>query len=811
MLMFQNFFRIALRQLKKQGVYSAIKIGGFALGIATCLLIALYIRSESSYDRDYANGGRLYRLMTSYRRDNGTFGKSPAFPAPMAKSISTDFPQVEKTGRLMPYSLFTGAGSNEVRVQGQTQDIYEAGFAFADQTFFDMFGFQMLYGDRAHALSEPGSIVISRRKAQKFFPGQDPVGKILYLNDDMKTPHKIGGVIDNPDHTHLDFDFYLSLTGHELWKGEQQEWLAGNYDTYLLLRPGVDPAQQQDKLMALWKKYTLPAYSGFTKNPEDIYKRMKFYLEPITAIHLSAEDDDSIHHGDGRFVWLFGVVGVFILLLACINFINLSTARSANRAKEVGLRKVVGSRRSGLILQFLLESLVLSYFSFLLALGMAWALLPVFEGMTNVRLLMPWAEWWLMPVLVFAATVVGVSAGIYPALYLSRFRPVDVLKGAVARGSRGLALRSGLVVFQFPTSVILIIATIVVYKQVHFIMNRKMGYDKDQVMLIQGTGSMDNKKLATLKTELLGLEGIKRVSISDMLPVSGGKRNMMSFWKAGREKIDPLVSAQSWRVDPDYIATFGMKLVKGRSFSADIATDSSAIVINEAMATKMGLKEPLGQEVTFGGNYKMHVVGVVGDFNFESVRDQVRPVVLHRGDWSTIVAVKMSTADVAGLIQKVGVVWKTFSPEQELRYNFLDESFARMYDDVRRTGNIFTALATLAIVIASLGLFALSAFMAEQRQKEVGIRKVLGATVGQLTGLLSRDFLRLVLLSVFIASPLAYWGMHKWLEGYAYRVSVDGWIFLIAGCLVAAIALLTISYQAIKTALANPAKTLRSE
>ena len=809
--MIQNFFRVALRQLKKQGVYSAIKIGGFALGIATCLLIALYIRNESGYDRDYVNGDRLYRLMTSYRRDNGTFDKTPAFPAPMAKSISTDFPQVELTGRVMPYSLFAGAGSNEVRIQGQTQDIYESGFTYADQTLFDMFHFPMVYGDRAHALSEPGSIVISKRKADKYFPNQDPVGKILYLNDDLKTPHKISGVIVDPVHTHLDFDFYLSLTGHELWQGEQEQWLAGNYDTYLLLRAGVNPVQLQDKLMTLWRKYTLPAYSGFTKNPEDIYKRMKFYLEPITAIHLSAEDDDSIHHGDGRFVLLFGVVGAFILLLACINFINLSTARSANRAKEVGLRKVVGSRRSGLVLQFLVESLVLSYFSFLLALGMACLLMPLFDRLTNTTLHIPWSEWWLLPTLLITGTVVGLLAGVYPAVFLSRFRPVDVLKGQVARGSRGSGLRSVLVVFQFTTSVILIIATFVVYRQVHFIMNRKMGYDKDQVLLIQGTGSMDDKKLASLKTELLGLEGVKKVSVSDMLPVTGGKRDMESYWKAGREKIDETVTAQSWWVDPDYIATFGMQLLQGRSFSADIASDSSAIVINEAMAKKLGLKDPLGQVLTFGNPFKMHIIGVVADFNYESIREQVRPLVLHRGSWATIVAVKTNTADMAGLIKKVGAVWKTFSPQQELRYNFLDEGFARMYDDVRRTGNIFTALATLAIVIASLGLFALSAFMAEQRQKEIGIRKVLGATVAQLTGLLSRDFLRLVLLAIFIASPLAYWGMHKWLQGYAYRIDIGGWVFLVAGCLVAAIAMLTISFQAIKVAVANPANTLRAE
>jgi len=674
-----------------------------------------------------------------------------------------------------------------------------------------MFGFSMVYGDRAHALSEPGSIVISKRKADKYFPNQDPVGKVLYLNDDMKTPYKIAGVIRNPDHTHLEFDFYLSLTGHELWKGEQQTWLAGNYDNYLLLRPGANPVELQGKLLALYKKYSLAEFAGWTKNPEEIYKRMSFVLEPVKDIHLNYADDDSIHHGDSRFVWLFGVVGAFILLLACINFINLSTARSANRAKEVGLRKVVGSQRSGLVLQFLTESLVLSYFSFILALGMAWVLLPLFRRLTNTALDIPWTEWWLLPILLTTGTVVGLLAGLYPAVYLSRFRPVDVLKGQVARGSRHSGLRSGLVVFQFTTSVILIIATFVVYRQVHFIMNKKMGYDKDQVMLIQGTGSMDNKKLATFKTELLGLEGVKNVSVSDMLPVSGGKRNMMSYWKVGREKIDQRTSAQSWWVDPDYITTFGMKLIQGRSFSADIATDSSAIVINQAMAAKMGLKDPVGQELSFGGTFKMHVVGVVGDFNYESVKDVVQPLALHRGNWATMVAVKTNTADMAGLIKKVGGVWKTFSPQQELRYNFLDESFARMYDDVRRTGNIFTALASLAIMIASLGLFALSAFMAEQRQKEIGIRKVLGATVGQLTGLLSRDFLRLVLLSIFIASPLAYWGMHKWLEGYAFRAPINGWIFVLAGCLVGAIALLTISYQAIKAALANPAKTLRSE
>jgi putative ABC transport system permease protein len=815
--MLKNFLKIAFRQLGKHKFYSAIKIGGFALGIATCLLIALYIRNESGYDQNYTNGDRLYRLMQNYKRDDGSINSGPSQPAPMAQAIAKDFPQVELAARIMPYPLFAGAGSNEVRLQGQTQDIYEEGFTYADQSLFDMFRFPMIYGDAAHALSEPNSIVISKRKADKYFPHQDPVGKILYLNDDMKQPYKIGGVIRNPDHTHLGFDFYLSLTGHELWSGEQQTWLAGNYDSYLLLRPGVNPVEFQGKLLALYKKYSMQEMSGFMKNPEDIYKRMSFLLEPVKDIHLNYADDDSIHHGDKRFVWLFGVVGAFILLLACINFINLSTARSANRAKEVGLRKVVGSQRCGLIVQFLTESLLLSYLSFLLALGMAWLLLPFFNRMTNVELQLPWTEWWLLPILFTAGTVVGLLAGIYPAAYLSRFRPVEVLKGQLARGGGHSRLRSVLVVFQFTTSVILIIATFVVYRQVNFIMNKSMGFDKDQVMLIQGTGNLNSaqdttRRLPVFKTELQKLEGVKSVSIADMLPVTGGKRNMMSYWRAGREKMDPRVAAQSWWVDPDYIATFGMKLVLGRSFSADIAGDSSAVVINEAMIAQLGLKgDPVGQELSYGGNFKMHVVGVVADFNYESVKDAVKPLALHLGNWATMVAVKTNTANMAGLIKKVSAVWKTFSPQRELRYAFLDESFARMYDDVRRTGNIFTALATLAVIIACLGLLALSAFMAEQRRKEVGIRKVLGATVMQLAGLMSGEFVKLVLIAIVVATPLAYWGMHVWLQNYIYRIDIGVWVFVAAGMVVVAIALATISWQAIRAAMANPVGSLRAE
>jgi putative ABC transport system permease protein len=811
--MLRNYFKIALRQLRRQGFYSAIKIGGFALGIATCLLIALYIRFELSFDTQYPNGDRLYRVVQSYKDESGTTGKGTATSAPFAQAMATEFPQVALTGRIMPYALFEGAGSNEVRAEGKVQDTYEEGFVYADQSMLDMFQFPMVYGNRATALTEPGSIVLTKRKADKYFPGVDPVGKVLYLNDDAKHPHKVGGVIaDPPANTHLQYDFWLSLAGHELWNGEQTTWMAQNYDVYVLLKPGADAQLVGKKLVDMFAKFWLPQMDqAGVADPQGILKRVAFELQPVRKIALFSHDiRDSFHHGDIRFVWLFGAVGIFILLLACVNFINLSTARSANRAKEVGLRKVVGSQRSGLVQQFLLESLVLSFVSFLLAVVMAWALLPLFNKMTDTHMSFPWLEWWLLPVVLVAASVVGVLAGLYPAVYLSRFKPVEVLKGSVARGSRGSGLRSALVVFQFTTSVILIIATLVVYRQMQYIMNRDLGYNKNQVMLIQGTGTLDKQQFV-FKDELLKLRGVKAASVSDFLPVSGGKRNMNSFWKVGREKIDPRIAAQSWWVDQDYLGVMGMRLVRGRNFSQHISGDSSAVVINQQMAEKLGVKDPIGVEINTGGSYKMHVVGVVADFNFESVRDKILPLVLHLGHWATVVAVKTDTRDMAGLIKQVSALWKGFMPQQELRYTFLDESFARMYGDLQRMQHMFTSLTTLAIIIACLGLFALSAYMAEQRRMEIGIRKVLGATVGQLTSLLSRDFLRLVLISIFIASPIAYWGMHKWLEDYTYRIEIGVWIFVMAAVMVIVIALATMSVQAVRAALANPAGSLRSE
>lgn len=794
-------------------MYAFIKIGGFALSMAACLLIALYIKDELSYDQSWKTADRIYRITGEYKMD-GKLQTGTSWPAPMAKVLKEDFPEVENSGRLMASPLFYGAGSNQLRSSDVQENTFESGFSYADQSMLDILEVPMVYGDRAKALAEPNTIVMTKRKADKYFPGQNPVGKTMILNDDTKRLFKVGGVIENfPATSHIKHDFFLTMTGYQLWDGEQSTWMASNYDTYVLLKPGTDPAQFQNKLKLIMTKYFVPALraDGFTR-ADDIEKNATLFAQSIKKIHLySAGIDDGLEKGDIRFVWLFGAIACFILIIACINFINLSTAKSANRAKEIGLRKVVGSYRIGLIKQFLTESLMYSVFSFLLGIIIAVILLPFFNTVAGKSLTIPWTQWWLLPVMVVAALVIGIAAGLYPSFYLSSFKPIEVLKGQLSRGTKNSILRNGLVVFQFATSIILIISTLVIYKQTHYILHKESGFDKDQVMLIQGTNTLGDKT-KSFKDDLLKLSQVQSVSVSDFLPISGTKRNGNTFYKEGRVKEDPGQGGQYWNVDYDYIKTMGMKLTEGRNFSRDMASDSAAVVINQRMVEKLGLKNPVGARIT--NSYQVFtVIGVVQDFNFESVKQEVGPVcmVAHKDNQASIISVKINGKDAAKSVTAISALWKSFAPNQPVRYTFMDESFANMYADVQRTGNIFTSFAVLAIIIACLGLFALSAFMAEQRNKEIGIRKVLGASVVGITSMLSKDFVKLVVIAIVIATPVAWWAMTKWLQDFAYRIAVSWWMVGLAALVSIIIALITISFQSIKAAVENPVKSLRSE
>lgn len=807
--MLQNYFKIGWRNMTRQKTYSFIKVGGFALGIAACLLMALYIRMELSYDLHHPKGDRLYRVVEVFKKD-GVVQSGVHLPAPAGPVFKQDYPEVEEVARINPVEIF-GAGSNDIRRDGQVENTYETGFVWADPQILQMLDLQFVYGDARTALNEPNSLVITKSKADKYFPSEDPLGQTMIIDNDVSRPYKIGGVIsDHPQASHFQYDFLMSLSGKEFGRGEQTNWLQSNYPTYVLLRHGADPESLEKKFNSLGEKYYLPRLLaiGYPNAKENV-KNLSYRLQPMRDIYLNAAGvGDQLNHGDIRFIWLSGAIVVFILLIASINFINLSTARSANRAKEVGLRKVVGSYRNNLIKQFLTESVLYSLLSFLLGAGLAWLMIPVFTSLVGKSLFVPWNEWWFFPLLLIAALIVGVLAGLYPSFYLSSFKPIEVLKGNVGRGSKSASTRSMLVVFQFATSIVLIIGTFVTYRQMQFILNAKIGFNKDQVLLVQGTNLL-GEQVRSFKNEVMRLPGVKSASISDYLPVRGTNRNGNGFWKEGRKEIDQSVGTQFWLVDHDYLTTLGIKLSEGRNFSRDTPTDADAVLINETMARELNLTDPIGKRIT---NYKTWtIIGVIEDFYFESLKENVRPLCLALGNSQSITAVKINSTDVSGVVASITGVWKKLAPQQPIRYTFLDESYARMYEDVSRMGNIFTNFAVLAIIVACLGLFGLSSFMVEQRSKEISIRLVLGASVNSIFTLLTANFVKLVLISFFIAAPVGWYLMQQWLQDYVYKTDITPDIFLYAGVIAIVIALTTVSYQAVRAAFANPVDRLRSE
>ena len=810
-MLFRNNFKIAWRQLLKQRMFGVIKIGGFALGVAACLLISLYILDETSYDQHYPNGENIYRLV-GFNKEKGDADRGGYFPAPMARVLEEDYPEVRKAGRFIATPLF-GARSTEVRREEHQQNTHEDGFMFADQKLLEIFRPHMHYGDLTTALSEPNTLVLSKSKADYYFPNENPVGKVMILNDEVDRPYTVGGVMEDfPQKSHLrEFHFLRTLTEVEFWPNEQNFWLAYNYVTYLELTPGVDIAAMEDKFMEVMENYLVPdLIEAGNVDAHLVLENRSFQLQLIADIHLTSNGVyDQLEHGDIRFVWLFGGVAFFILIIAAINFVNLSTARSANRAKEVGLRKVAGSERSNLVFQFLTESILFSSISFLLGTLLAFAMLPYFNALAGKILVIPWLNPIFLTLLLGSALVVGILAGVYPAIYLSGFKPINVLKGAISQGSKNARMQSGLVIFQFTTSIILIIGTAVIHRQMQYILNKKVGFDKEQVVLLKGAHVLDEKVL-TLKEVLQQKPEVQHVTISDYLPLAGSKRNENEFWKEGKVKEDSPVSGQKWRVDHDYVKTMGMKIVKGRDFALEMPTDSQGVIINEQMALELGLQDPIGKRITNSGTV-WSIIGVVEDFHFESLRSKISPLMLGIGASTNTVSVKVKTEDMATTIASIKDAWDEISPQQPIRYTFLDQSYAHMYADVQRMESIFTSFAILAIIVACLGLFALSAFMAEQRRKEIGIRKVLGASMNNLLQLLTQHYVILVTVSFVIAVPLALYLMRRWLEDYAYPAPISWTDFILSGLITLFIALFTVGVQAVRAALSNPVEAIRSE
>lgn len=808
--MFKNYFTVGWRNMTKQKMYSAIKVGGFAIGISACLLIGLFILDELSYDQQYPDKDRLYRVLGVITVE-GEERREVWMPPPFAEALQKDYEEVEAVGRLNPVILF-GAGENEVRRIDRQESFHEENFTYADQSLLNMLQVPMVAGSRAHALNKPNSIVISRSRAEKYFPGEDAIGKVLILNNDENRQYTVGGVMEDfPANSHLKYNFLITMTGLEFYQGEQKSWGSSNYPTYVLLKKNVDPKEFARKMHAMIETYWVPMLvnSGVT-NAKELLSTVWFELQPITDIHIYSNPVyDDLPHGDIRLVWLFGGIAVFILLIASVNFINLSTAKSANRAKEVGIRKVVGSHRNHLVYQFLTESIFYSFISFFLGLLLVQLCLPFFNHLAVKQIVFPWTVWWVIPGAITAALIVGIMAGLYPSLYLSSFKPVQVLKGSVARGSKTSMTRNVLVVFQFSISIVLIISTLVISRQMDFILTKNLGFAKEQVVLIHGTKSLGNQ-IRTFRDELLTVSGIKNVSIGDYLPVRGSNRNGNTFWKEGRANQEQGVGGQKWIVDDTYIKTMGMKIIAGRDFSRDLKSDTSSVIINQKMAREMGYADPVGMRIT-NGDAPWTIIGVVEDFHFESMKEAIGPLCMIRGESNGMVSVKVAGGDMSQHLKGITETWKKISPNQTIRYSFLDEGYARMYEDVERTRSIFVSFAGLGILVACLGLFALSSFMAEQRSKEISIRVVLGASVKGIVQLLTQNFVILVLISFVIAAPVAWWVMKQWLSDFAYRTDISWELFMYSGLMAVIVALITVSFQALRAALANPVKSLRSE
>lgn len=782
-----------------------LNIAGLAIGLAVCLLIVFYVIDETSYDRYNTKGDNIYRVNTDQKISSSASSSAIAAPK-MAEALRLNFPEIEETVRLFP--------DEDVRFKKGDELVMEKKAVYSDSTIFDVFTLPMLEGDPNTALVAPNSIVITERMAEKYFNTTHALGKVLVKveNNNRTTNYQVTGVIRNlPAQSHFNFDFFESMVSVRISANKNFTALYP-FSTYLLLKPHSDYKALEAKFPAFLKKYI-----GFLDDMEKQGDYIKLNLTPLYDIHLrSNRTNELCANGNIEYVYIFSGVALFILLLACINFMNLSTAHSSTRAKEVGVRKVLGSPRKYLVTQFLSESTLITFFAALTAVLLAWGLLPLFNQLSGKSLSITTGTLaWLLPFIIGISLVIGILAGSYPAFFLSAFRPIEVLKGKVSVGIRGGALRSFLVVFQFAISIFLIIGTLIIYTQLNYIQKKSLGFNRRQVLLVKHMNVL-GKQANTFKEEIKHLQGVANASLSSFVPT--GDRRWTSYVSANNN-IHP---TQFWPVDEDYLHTMGMELEKGRDFNKQLSSDSSAMIINQTAAGVMGLsRDPINKTVVFGTDQKQyHVIGVVKDFNFSSLRDNVTPVVMtmmtsferkKEGDGSDVLGIRVNAENLPALVSGIKNKWKTFSNNQEFDYSFMDEDFDALYRAEERTGSISLLFTTLAIVIACLGLFGLAAYAAEQRTREIGIRKVLGANVPDLVAMLSANFLKLVIIALLVAAPLAWLSMEKWLQGFAYRQSIQWWIIPVAGLGAILIAMLTLSIQFIRAAIANPVKSLKSE
>ena len=806
--MFRNYFKIAFRYLGKHKGYSFINIAGLAVGIACCLLILLLVRDELSFDRFHENKDRMYRVIVQLP---GQFYMGTDYlavtPAPLAHALIEEFPEVIQATRIDQ--------SNDVIMSYQNKRFYEDGFLWADSHFFDVFTFPFLRGDQSEALSEPYSVVISERMAHKYFGDEDPIGKIMALNN--RYDFIVTGIMtDVPQNSHLQFDFLASLLTLKSIRGQEdylERWGNYSYYTYILLPEGYSPRGLERKFPAFVEKYMGERLRQMRER-DPTRQASRFFLQPLKRIHLHSHINFEISpNSDIRRIYLLSALALLILLIACINYMNLATARSAIRAKEVGMRKVIGAVRRQLTRQFIGESVLLSFIAVLLAVILVEIFLPVFNTLVSKNISLHFFQDWEFFIgLIGVALFVGIISGSYPAFFLSSFQPAAVLKGSLKTEEKGSILRRMLVIFQFAASIVLVISTVIIYSQIEFIRNKKLGFSREQVVVLPVRDRELRENHKPFKHELLQNPAVLGCTASTWLPNNIRTNVGDTIWEGMEEGAD--LQIYLLEVDHDFIDLFEIELAEGRNFSREFSTDSQAYIINEAARKIFGWETALGkrfgfrrEEVGMG-----QVIGVVKDFHFLSLHQEIQPLVIHLTEnGMSYLSVKIISQNIPQTVEFLKEKWKKFSPNYPFEYFFLDDDFEKMYRSEMRLGKIFMSFTFLAVFIACLGLFGLASFTSEQRTKEIGVRKVLGASVSNIVFLLSKEFSKWVMIASLIAWPLAYYIVSQWLQSFAYRISIGIWIFFLSTALALCVAMMTVGFKAAKVALANPVDALKYE
>ncbi|MDT0644543.1 ABC transporter permease [Zunongwangia sp. F363] len=807
--MFRNYFKIAWRSIFKRKIFSFINIFGLALSIASCVLICTYIYNELNYDTYSANSDELYRVEL-HLKDNGSITVFPNIDVAVGNGLKKAFPEILASSRLSPLP--------DVYLKNGSEQFKEQNLATVDSNFLKLFSIPLIEGNINKALVEPNSIVISKKIGKKYFGNQSAVGKTLELSG--KKSLLVTGVIDKvPENSHFNYNIFLSTSTFPYSKGDT--WSNIGWTTYLLLNKNTDVAKLESKFPDLVAEHIVPEIQkdmniNLSQARESLNK-FQFLLRPVKTIHLYSHTKYELQpNGHIQYIYIFSALVIFILALACVNFTNLSTASAAQRSTEVGIRKVLGSNRKPLIFRFLSESILIALFAMILAFAIIYLALPWFnqisgENRTFWFFLQPLS---LLAILGFTIFV-GLLAGVYPAFFLSSFKTIKTLKGGTNEILRNKGfLRNGLVVFQFSVSMILIIATMIAYQQLNYMQNKQLGYNKEQVVLIPDSYLLGNQQ-QTFKQKLLNNSQISNVSIASGIPSDPNLSGSQVYPKSNQEQeANSEIHINIYNIDDSYIPTMGMTMLKGRNFSKEFVSDSTAVIINEAAVKALGWQNEnvIDKSIVKSGGYIYNVIGIVKDFQYNSAKENIAPLMMRLNPFSSgTIIVKINTVETKAILSSIQTEWELLNNQGAFSYTFLDKNYDRLYRSEERNGQLFSVFALLAIIIANIGLFGLVAFAAVQRTKEIGVRKVLGSSVPGIILLLTKDFIKLIGIAALFAVPIAWYVMRLWLENFAFRIDIKWWVFLIAGITSMVIALITVSSQAIKAAIQNPVKSLRTE